>query len=350
MKNVVIAMSGGVDSSVTAVLLKEEGYEVSAITMQLLPDTKLGALRKNIEDASGIADLLGIHHSILDISKKFEEEVIARFSKEYITGRTPNPCILCNQAIKFGYLLTTARKLGADYIATGHYARIEYNSKTGKYLLKKGIDLQKDQSYFLYSLTQQQLKSTLMPLGSRTKTEVKALAVSLGLPITNHTESQEICFIPSNNYRTFFTSSGIESPPGPIIDKHGTELGQHKGIIHYTIGQRRGLGISGNDPYYVTQIQRESNTIVIGKKEDAYFSKLSACNVNWITDPATEPIGIYAKIRSLHKEVPGTLIPVTSDTVKVVFEEPQWAITPGQAVVFYQGDLVLGGGTIDQAG
>lgn len=343
MKKVVVAMSGGVDSSVTAAILKEKGYDVLGVSMQLF--TQEG----HFNDARLSAEILGIPHRLIDLRERFQIEVIDHFTTQYINGRTPNPCVRCNQHIKFGFLLREAMRIGADFIATGHYARIVSSHEHGRYLLKKGLDERKDQSYFLYTLTQEQLKRTLMPLGNRRKPEVREIAQNLGLPVAQRPESQEICFIPANNYRTFFLQRGIISPPGTIVNRNGKELGQHRGIFHYTIGQRRGLGIPGTEPYYVTQIQYEKNRVVVGNRWEAFFNELVAHEVNWIIKPPEKPMEIFAKIRSAHTAAPARLIPLSGESVRVIFSSPQWAITPGQAVVFYQGDITLGGGTIEQA-
>ena len=343
MKKVVVAMSGGVDSSVTVAILKEQGYDVLGISMQLF------SREGNFDDARRCADILGIPHRIIDLRERFQMEVIEHFTSQYMNGRTPNPCVRCNQRIKFGILLREAIRLGADFIATGHYARVEWSNDHGRYLLKRGLDERKDQSYFLFNLTQEQLKRTLMPLGNRRKAEVREIARNLGLPVSQRPESQEICFIPGNDYRTFFRDRGITSPPGSIVDRDGRELGRHRGIVYYTIGQRKGLGIPGTEPYYVTGIQCEENRVLVGNRKEAFFIELEAHGVNWIVKPLTEPVEIYAKIRSLHNAAPARLIPLSRESVRVVFSSPQWAITPGQAVVFYMGEIVLGGGTIEQA-
>jgi tRNA-specific 2-thiouridylase len=345
-KKVVVAMSGGVDSSVAAALLKQEGYDLTGVSMQLLPE------ESSFEDARRCAELLKFSHRILDLRKPFQELVVSNFAHQYRTGRTPNPCIRCNAQIKFGLLLEEAIRNGADFIATGHYARIE-NDPQGKrdsnYLLKRGIDERKDQSYFLYTLTQLQLKHTLLPVGGRTKDEVREIAAHFGLSVSRRPESQEICFIAGNNYRTFFQRQGMAALPGTITDRTGKELGRHTGVAHYTIGQRRGLGIAGTEPYYVIRISPELNRIVVGRKPEAFFRTLAAVDVNWIVEPVKKPERVHAKIRSLHTASPAYLFPVGPKSVRLIFHTPQWAIAPGQAVVFYREDLVLGGGTIDHA-
>jgi tRNA-specific 2-thiouridylase len=352
-KRVLVAMSGGVDSAVTAFILKEEGNEVIGVTMQLLPknlDTaRSGACCgiEGIEDAGHVASLLNIHHYVLNMREPFNKYVINDFLDEYRQGRTPNPCIRCNRFLKFGLLMRKAEEVGAGYVATGHYARIERNRENGSYALKRGIDRKKDQSYFLYVMSQAQLKRTLMPLGSYTKSSVRQIAEEVGLPVSSKPGSQEICFIRGKNYRSFFNESeALISEPGPILDKDGNTLGKHTGIMNYTIGQRRGLGISSAVPLYVNKIDRASNTIVAGPRNEAYHKKLAAENVNWIDEPLRKPEKVQAQIRSLHAGAFAMLTPVDSDRVGLVFDRPQWAITPGQAAVFYRGNSVLGGGTI----
>ncbi len=341
-------MSGGVDSSVTAALLRENGYQVSGITMKLLPDAeKDHPMLTNIEDARKVAKILDIPHKTLNVNINFQEKVINHFTQAYQTGKTPNPCIRCNRFIKFGFLLDTVKEMGAEFLATGHYARIEYDESNKKYILLKAHDVQKDQSYFLYTLKQNHLQSTLMPLGTRTKDEVREIAERYNLPVSKKSESQEICFIRGDNYRDFFSDQEeVLTSEGKIIDKLGNVLGRHSGIINYTIGQRRGLGISAPEPLYVTRINTQNNTIVVGRRNEAYFQELTAHNVNWITQPIAGPSTLYAKIRSLHKEARATVTPLAENRVRVIFEEPQWAIAPGQSVVFYGGNQVIGGGTI----
>ncbi|MFC2002046.1 tRNA 2-thiouridine(34) synthase MnmA [Chloroflexota bacterium] len=352
---VVVAMSGGVDSSVAAALLKAEGYHVIGATMQIWPLDKtdefggccgLGA----IEDAKKVAHKLGIPHYVMNFRDIFAQKVIANFYQEYSRGRTPNPCIRCNQYIKFDALLEKARGLGADFIATGHHARIETDEVTGTYLLKKGIDPQKDQSYFLYPVTREQLASTLMPVGNFVKDKIRKIASELELPVAAKPESQEICFIPDDDYPRFLKDYIPQSAePGPIKDEDGNILGQHHGILSYTIGQRQGLGIAAKEPLYVIAIEPERNTIVVGTRKKAYGYELIASGLNWVTtDKLNEPIAIKAKIRYRHPEAEVEVTPLEDNTVYVKFSEPQMAITPGQAIVFYDGDTVIGGGTIEK--
>ncbi|NQT80301.1 MAG: tRNA 2-thiouridine(34) synthase MnmA [Candidatus Aminicenantes bacterium] len=360
-KRVVIAMSGGVDSSVAAAILNEQGYEVSGITMNLfsLPEKYCRSenLRsccgwKATEDSHRVAVSLGISFYVADFRKNFEKKVITDFCKEYTRGRTPNPCIRCNQYIKFDFLMQKLKVFKADYLATGHHARVEYETDSKRYILKKGKDKKKDQSYFLYPLTQDQLSRTLMPIGYLTKDEVRNKAEKLGLPVAQRPESQEICFIPDKNYAKFLQSRSHEaSKPGPIVNLKNEVLGQHKGIIHYTVGQRRGMGITSKHPMYVLAVQSKKNTIVAGTKNQLYEKILLASQVNWVSiEKIKKPQVVKAKIRYKHKEAKALITPFDSDKVIVEFENSQRAITPGQSVVFYDGDVVVGGGIIDKAG
>jgi len=345
-------MSGGVDSSVAALLLKKDGYEVEGATLQLIPDSHIerffehNALHTHVHDAHRVAELLDIPHRVLNMELEFHDLVIARFMEEYKTGRTPNPCIRCNRHIKFGLLFRAVMEMGADYLATGHYARIEYDTQRDRFILRRGVDIQKDQSYFLYMLNQTLLRSLLLPLGEKTKKEVKALAQQEGLPVSEKSESQEICFIPGKDYRVLFRNNGSYAKPGPVVDSKGKTLGEHNGLINYTIGQRRGLGIAAEKPYYVTNMQLKENTIVVGPRNEAYSKELVAEDVHWVTDPVEKNETVGAKIRSLHNEAKARVIALSADRVRVIFEEPQWAIAPGQSVVFYEKDRVMGGGII----
>lgn len=348
----VAAMSGGVDSSVSAALLKDQGFEVIGITMQIWPRTQnsgscCGA--EGIADAGKAAYKLGIPHYALNFRDVFNKKVIADFCKEYRQGRTPNPCIRCNQYIKFDTLLNAARQLDADYIATGHYARIKFSRKKKRFILKKGKDLSKDQSYVLYTMTQKQLKNARMPLGELTKTEVRAIARRKNLPMADKPESQEICFIPDNDYGRFLKKRSPESAkPGPILDKDAKVIGRHRGIIYYTIGQRKGIGIADKHPLYVARIDKKNNTIVVGAKADVYSKGLIADNLNFIyMDNLKKPLKVKAKVRYLHPPAEATVLPRNKNKVEIRFDEAQWAITPGQAAVFYKGDIVVGGGTIE---
>lgn len=351
-------MSGGVDSSVAAALLVEKRHEVIGITMNLfsLPkeicrDEGLKSCCgwKAIEDAHNVAIKLGIPHYVADFREDFGRAVIVDFCREYSCGRTPNPCIRCNEHIKFKLLLRKAKKMGADFIATGHHARLEYDSRSRRFLLRKGKDKEKDQSYFLYSLTQEQLSPTWMPIGDMTKKEVRIWAEKLELPVAAKPESQEICFVPDNDYASFLKVRLPEAfRPGPIVDINNQVLGQHDGIAHFTVGQRRGMGIAAAHPLYVLAIDGNKNTITVGRDEDLYSRRLFASCVNWIAaEHVKEPVVAKAKLRYKHMEAKALLTPLDSSHVRVDFERPQRAITPGQSIVFYKKDLVLGGGIIE---
>lgn len=343
---IMVAMSGGVDSSTAAALLKQQGHEIIGATMEIYGND---SPTEASNDARKVADALDIPHYIFDFRDLFTNTIIDNFCREYAAGRTPNPCVLCNRFIKFGLLWEKAREVGADYLATGHYACIE--QKDGRYLLKKGADPEKDQAYFLYRLTQEQLKHTLFPLSDMTKSKVKELAQKMMLPTANRPESQEICFIPENNYAGF-VEEYLDSIalPGPILDNKGKTIGQHHGITHYTIGQRRGLGIALPEPLYVTGIDADKNTITVGSKEQIFSSEMTASNLNWIAAQPAGKIKVQAKIRYRAQESGATITPVNDKQVFVQFDVPQMAVTPGQSVVFYDGDTVIGGGIITGQG
>jgi tRNA-specific 2-thiouridylase len=342
---IAIAMSGGVDSSVAAALPKEAGHEVIGVTMLITDDRRPGIY------AADIASRLGIPHHVIDLRDIFAEKIIDYFCGEYGRGRTPNPCVLCNRYIKFSALWEEAQKLGAEMLATGHYARIEKDAG-GRYLLKKGRDKNKDQSYFLSQLTQEQLGRTMFPMGNLTKDEVRKIAAELGLPTTSRPGSQEICFVPGGDIAGFLEKRTPEyARQGTILDGAGRTLGRHQGIAAYTIGQRRGLGITFAEPLYVTAIEAERNAIIVGNRDQTYGTELTAGGLNWITIEAPEgPLRVKARIRYRHAEAVATVIPQDDNSVRVEFASPQTAITPGQTIVFYDGDKVVGAGTIINKG
>ena len=341
MTKVAVAVSGGVDSSAAALLLKEAAYEVIAIHMRLWESPRLDYQAHRAEN---ICRILGIPYHQVDLQKEFESHVVDYFCQEYQQGRTPNPCVACNQRIKFGLLLDKALSLGADYLATGHYARVEHSSDGHRLL--KAADTGRDQSYFLYTLTHEKLGYVLFPLGEHSRDEVKQTAKQAGLP-TATKSSQDICFISQKNYGAFL-SQRFSTLPGDVIDTQGKKLGQHQGIAFYTIGQRHGLGLASGKPLYVIKIEPESNRIVLGPEKELYSQKLTAHKLNWISGKAPrEPVTVKAKIRYKSKEAEATLF-FRDGSVDVHFAQPQKAVTPGQAIVFYNADEVLGGGIIYQ--
>lgn len=356
-KKVAVGMSGGVDSSVAAYLLKEQGYDVIGVTMQIWQDEDPLAQAENggccglsaVDDARRVADRLGIPYYVLNFKREFKENVIDYFMDEYMHARTPNPCIACNRYVKWEALLNRARELGCDYIATGHYARV-VQLDNGRYALKKSATDRKDQTYALYNLTQEQLAHTLMPVGEYEKEQIREIAAKIGLLIANKPDSQEICFIPDNDYAGYIErESGKTFPKGNFVDLEGNILGTHKGIIHYTIGQRKGLGLSMGSPVFVVDIRPETNEVVIGSNLDTFHDSLYAGKVNLMSVDALEgEREVVAKIRYSHKGAPCRIRMVDEDTLLCKFEEPVRAITPGQAVVFYDGDIVLGGAVIDR--
>lgn len=353
MKKALIAMSGGVDSSVASLLIKEAGYEATGITMKLyggeLPEnsTNTCCSEDDIADARAVCNRLQIPYYVFNFTDCFNEQVISRFIEAYENGSTPNPCIDCNRYIKFDRLMKRMEELKMDFVVTGHYARIEYSENLGRYVLKKAVDDTKDQSYVLYSLTQYQLSHTLFPLGSMNKTEVRKIAEENGFINAKKHDSQDICFVPDGKYAEFierYTGKTYEN--GDFVDKDGKILGEHKGIIRYTIGQRKGLGLALPAPMYVFKKDLENNKVILGSNDDLFTSELYADNINLITtDRITEPIRIKAKVRYNQKEQPATAEQI-GGKLHIVFDEPQRAICKGQAVVMYDGDTVVGGGTI----
>lgn len=347
-------MSGGVDSSLAAALLKEKGYQVMGLTMQVLPSLALDShfsahFYGGIQASQQVANQLEIPLTILHLQKEFEEKVISYFCAEYREARTPNPCMVCNRELKFHLLLQKARDLGGDFLATGHYARI-IQGKKGRYLIKRGLDGVKDQSYFLYHLTQEQLGSILMPLGSLQKKRVRDLAQAFSLPVHDRPESQEICFIPNQDYRSFLRERDATlEQEGPILDEEGRQVGTHQGLAFYTIGQRRGLGISTRKPKYVVAMDKRHNALIIGDNADTYDAGLVAENVNWVAfDRTPDEMEVLAQIRYTSGACKAWIVPQGEGRVSVLFQEKQRAVTPGQSVVFYQGDLLLGGGVIQE--
>ncbi len=346
---IAVAMSGGIDSSVAAALLKQEGHDVTGLTMQL---TDNGNNQNAIESARRAADRLDIHHQVVDLRDIFERVIIADFCREYSLGNTPNPCVLCNRYIKFGVLREKIKEVGADYLATGHYVRNERDKASGRYLLKKGKDKQKDQSYFLYRLKQEQLANVIFPVGNLNKATVKRIAAELKLTASKRPESQEICFIPGADYISFLKDRLATLPPvGPVLDTEGNVLGQHEGIAFYTVGQRKGLRITSEKPLYVTDIEPARNAVIVGSQAQTYSDVLVADSLNWIGGTMPEkPTKVKASIRYQHPEAEAEVSPRNEDSVYVKFAEPQMAVTPGQSVVFYNGDTVIGGGTIIRKG
>jgi tRNA-specific 2-thiouridylase len=339
-KRILVALSGGVDSSVAAALLQEAGYQVEGAIMILE-----GMKQENINFASAAAKQLNIPFHRFDFRQQHQEEVISYFVGEYQRGRTPNPCIVCNKIIKFSLFRRNAEEMGISHMATGHYAGIV--QQEGRYMLKKGVD-KNEQSYFLYRLVQEQLARTIFPLGQYTKDQVRAIARKRKLPTAMRKKSQDVCFIPDGDYAAFLKQR-ISDRPGPILDSDGQRAGQHKGITHYTIGQRHGIGISHKVPYYVTKIDVDNNAIYIGEKEEVYKKEFIACELNFIPfDTLEHSIEVSAKVRYFSPLSKAHVEPADKNQVKVVFKKPQWAITPGQSAVFYQGDLVLGGGIIEK--
>jgi tRNA-specific 2-thiouridylase len=353
-QRVVCGMSGGVDSSATAALLLDQGYDVIGITLKLWPQDCVNRAEDKccgpqaVTDARSVCDRLGIPYYLIDEAAEFQKHVIQYFADEYKAGRTPNPCVMCNQNLKFGRLIDRADQLGADFIATGHFARIEKSADGSRYLLKRGLDSRKDQSYFLFSLRQDQLARALFPLGEKTTSDTRAVARHCNLKTADKEESMEICFVPDNNYGGFLQQANlVQKHRGEIVDLGGNILGHHEGIEFYTIGQRRGLGITTPEPVYVIELDPENNRVVVGKDSALDRDEFTATNCNWIPfDQLTEPIEVTAKIRYNHPGTPATVTPSGNGMVKVKLHEPQRAITPGQAAVFYQDDVVAGGGWI----
>ncbi len=356
-KKVMLGMSGGVDSSVAAAILLQQGYEVIGVTLQIWQDIDEETQKSEggccslsaVDDARRVANKLGIPYYVLNFKDIFNKSVIDYFKEEYFKGRTPNPCIACNRHVKWQAMLDKAVSMGIDYIATGHYAKVLYDKETNRYVLKKSVTDRKDQTYALYNLTQEQLSRTLMPIGDYPKEEIRNMAKEIGLSVASKPDSQEICFISDNDYGKFLSENcEKEIVPGKFVDTKGNVLGDHKGIVHYTVGQRKGLGIAFGKPMFVVALDAKKNIVVLGDDSEVFSTELTASDLNFISiEKPFDGLRIGAKIRYSAKESPATIHVLDNDKVKVIFDEPQRAITPGQAVVFYDGDIVVGGGTID---
>lgn len=353
-KKVMVGMSGGVDSSVTALLLKQQGYDVTGVTLKLRPDKYETGItdggcssNKDINDAKIVADKIGIEHMVVDFTDIFEEKVISNFVNEYCNGRTPNPCVVCNKYLKFGAMFDLAMSLGYDFVATGHYAFVEFDENNNRWVLKQAESI-KDQSYVLYNLTQEQLKHILFPLSGIDKTETRKIAEKYELPVAQKPDSQEICFIKNGNYVDFikkYFNKNISK--GNFVDRNGNVLGTHNGILNYTIGQRKGLGVTFGKPMYVIGIDAKNNNVILGEEGEQYSNELFAENLNFIPfEKLTNELEVMAKIRYQAKPEKAIISPVSDDKIKVIFEKKQRSITPGQSIVFYDGNQVIGGGTI----
>src|SRR5437868_2194969 len=365
-KTIAVAMSGGVDSSTVAAVLRAEGHNVIGLTMQLwnqrrlaghegMPEAVQGRCCSldDVYDARRVAETIGIPYYVVNHERRFEDEVVRPFVQEYLSGRTPIPCSLCNNHLKFDQLLIVAQQIGADQLATGHYARVEFDGEHGRWLLKRPADHSKDQTYFLFGLTQKQLSRTLFPLGGMTKPEVRELARQHALALAEKPDSQEICFVPGGDYKRFldaYLAEQGESLPdtaGELVTTNGQVIGEHNGIHNFTVGQRKGLGVATGSPLYVIQIKGGPKQVVVGGSDDLYSQTLRARRINLTSvDHVQQPMRVSVKIRHRHEPAPGTLERTAEDEVLVTFEQPQRAITPGQAAVFYQDDLVVGGGWI----
>jgi tRNA-specific 2-thiouridylase len=365
-----VAMSGGVDSSAAAAILKEQGHDLVGFTMQLWNQRRGISVDENGEplpsrccslddvyDARRVAEELGFPFYVLNLEREFERDVVQPFVASYLNGETPIPCVSCNSRLKFASLDALAASLGCDKVATGHYARVAYDEESKRYRLFRGRNLEKDQSYFLWELTQDQLSRAMFPLGEMSKPEVREVARGHALAVAEKSESQEICFVPDGDYAGFIdryleAEDGSERLPGKgeIVDRSGAVVGQHAGIHRYTIGQRRGIGIAGPQPLYVVNIDAAKNQVVVGQQDDLLSREFTAAGVNWIAlDQPDEPVLAEVRVRYRHLPAPATITPIANNRVRVVFDEPQRAITPGQATVFYRGDEVVGGGWITKA-
>ncbi len=354
-KKVLLGMSGGVDSSVSAILLQQQGYEVIGATMKLWEDERYDECEggccnlSSTLDAKKVCDKLGIPHYVLNFKEEFKNEVIDDFVSKYLDAKTPNPCIECNRYMKFDLMYKKAQELGIEYIATGHYAKTEFDEKYNRYVLKKSKSMKKDQSYVLYNIPKEIISKVIFPLGDfETKDEIRKIAADHGLKVATKPDSQEICFIPDNDYVRFLKENvKIKLKSGNIVNKEGKVLKRHDGLINYTIGQRRGLGISSKNPLYVVKLDKEKNEVIVGDNKDLYMNIIYAEDINLILiDEIKEPIKVQAKIRYASPASPATIYQCDDGKVRVEFDEPQRAVTPGQSIVFYINDYVLGGGKI----
>lgn len=353
-KKVVVGMSGGVDSSVAAYLLKEQGYEVIGVTMEIWQPKSQEAQELSggccglsaIEDARRVAEKLNIPYYVMNFREVFKEKVINNFTQEYLHARTPNPCIRCNRFVKWEALLNRSLSIGADFIATGHYAKV-VRLDNERYAIKKSVTKEKDQTYALYNLTQEQLRHTLMPVGDYSKKEIRDIAGHAGLPVAEKPDSQEICFVEDGDYAGFICrETNISMPEGNFVDKEGTIVGRHKGLLHYTIGQRKGLNLALGKPVYVSELRQETNEVVVGDEEEVFTDSLLCNDLNHMAVSKFPTDTVMAKVRYGKKETPCKIEYLESDLCQCIFEEKVRAVTPGQSVVFYQGDIVLGGGII----
>jgi tRNA-specific 2-thiouridylase len=365
-KTIAVAMSGGVDSSTVAAMLRAEGHNVVGLTMQLwnqrrlaghegMPEAVQGRCCSldDVYDARRVAETIGIPYYVVNHEERFERDVVQPFVQDYLSGRTPIPCSLCNNHLKFDQLLIVARQIGADTLATGHYARVEFDEKRGRWLLKRPADLAKDQTYFLFGLTQEQLSRTIFPLGGMTKPAVRELARKHGLALAEKPDSQEICFVPGGDYKRFLDAylaergEALPDTSGELVTTNGRVIGEHQGVHNFTVGQRKGLGVATGSPLYVIKINGEAGQVVVGNSEQLYSNKLRVRRANLIAvEDLTEPMRVTAKIRHRHEPAPAFLEKSTDDELVLTFDQPQRAITPGQAAVFYDGDVVVGGGWI----